>query len=165
MDEERAAARHRDPSGRGAGFPWPKFLVTLAVGLALELFLQGVRWSGRLDRLQDLGADVAMSGFRNVVSPLGPTPPFVFVDADESSYRAWQEPVLFPRAKLARLIDRVLAAKPKLLVVDVDLSRSDPEGDGALGETLTRRGADTAGAPVLLVRGLRPPSPELNEVL
>ena len=55
--------------------------------------------------------------------------PFVYLDVDEETYVRWGEPVLIPRDKLATLLRLAIEEKPKIVIVDVDLSW-DP-GTGA----------------------------------
>ena len=81
---------------------------------------------------------------------------YAFVDMDEKTYRSWGEPFLTPRDKLACLIKTVAAAQPSMVIVDVDLARSNqdaPERDGELQKTLAEL---PAGPPVILVKSLRP---------
>ena len=80
---------------------------------------------------------------------------YAFVDMDEKTYRSWDEPFLTPRDKLACLIKTVAAAQPNLVIVDVDLARSNqdaPEHDGELQKTLAQL---PAGPPIILVKSLR----------
>lgn len=80
---------------------------------------------------------------------------YAFVDMDEKTYRSWGEPFLTPRDRLACLIKTIAAAQPSLVIVDVDLARSNqeaPERDGELQKTLAQL---PAGPPIILVKSLR----------
>ena len=140
-----------------------KFLATLAIGLAIEFVLQFAHHAGYLDRFEDFGADWVMALHRNVAVAPGKAVPFVYVDVDERTYRDWGEPLLLPRARLAKLIDRTLEGGPRLLIVDVDFTRSDGTDDRALEEVLARHGQAGAATPILLARALGPVSAEASE--
>lgn len=51
---------------------------------------------------------------------------FVFIDIDEPTYRAWNDPLFVPREKLLRLIQFALESQAKLLVVDIELTKYAP---------------------------------------
>ncbi len=89
--------------------------------------------------------------------------PFVWLDIDEASYRAWREPLYTPRDKLRQLIEFAVRAKPRALVVDVDLSRpgDSPEEADRLREylagysTTCRTRPEARCAPIILTRTFR----------
>jgi CHASE2 domain-containing sensor protein len=95
--------------------PWP-----------VRVVLEGT-WAVRnlsdnvADALTRLSATVPASPFRS--------PPFVFIDIDEPTWRAWGAQLITPRDRLAAVIDVVSQMAPAVVFVDVDLSFPMSRGD------------------------------------
>jgi CHASE2 domain-containing sensor protein len=82
---------------------------------------QKAHWMPGLD---DIGGDLFVGIYEGLVpNKSAAAVPFVFLDIDEASWQAWDEPLQTPRDKLARLIGFAARNQAKLIVVDVDLSR------------------------------------------
>lgn len=87
---------------------------------------------------------------------------FIFVAIDDQAYRDWGSPAMLPRDRLADLLHVSLISNPALVILDVDLGRSQPEHDEdlqALFEQLDAQADDGEPGPhIILVRRLeRPP--------
>jgi hypothetical protein len=109
-----------------------------------------------LGRLEDVGADWIMGLYSNIALAPRPAVPFVYLDIDEETYFDWGEPLLLPRARLAGLVDRALEGRPRLLIIDIDLSdRGDTQGDATLAAVLERRRSAGSLPPILIARTLR----------
>jgi len=63
---------------------------------------------------------------------------YVFIDINESSYKAWGEPFYTPRNKLAELINKLKETTARVIIVDIDLVKhGENEGnDKKLTNTL-----------------------------
>ena len=59
---------------------------------------------------------------------------FSYLDIDDRSFRAWNEPFHTPRDKLQRLIEYAASNGARLIVVDFDLSRAGIVAEHALGD-------------------------------
>lgn len=135
-------------------------LIGLLVGIVIEIALHFVH--DHLAWLREI-EDMAIDGIMNLQRATTidkPTPPFVVLDIDEPTYRAWEEPFHVPRDRLLKLIDYAVQGGAALVIVDVDLSQRghDPLADRALQDYLVNYG--TIGKPpLLLVRAFRPPLP------
>lgn len=82
--------------------------------------------------------------------------PFVFIDIDEQTFRAWNEPLYTPREKLLQLIRTAVEAKAAVVVVDIELSRAMGVEDSTLSrylESLAQQ--QNSQTTVLFARGLR----------
>lgn len=134
-----------------------RFLVSLVIAIVIEGALHLLHtYHPSFHDLEDRALDWTVGMSRGAVPPRQDSVGYTFLDIDERTYRDWDEPAEIPREKLALLIERTLAACPRLLIVDVDLtqpSRISPEGDAALLQVLL----DQAAAP-LSERCLRRPS-------
>ena len=80
---------------------------------------------------------------------------FAFIDLDEKTYSAWGEPFFTPRDKLAHIIKTVAAAQPSLVIVDIELDRSNQDAPGRDAELQNTLAQLPAGPPVILVKSLR----------
>jgi CHASE2 domain-containing sensor protein len=137
-----------------------RLLIGLLASVIIEITLHFVHH--HLAWLQEL-EDMAIDGIMNLQQATTsdkPTPPFVILDIDEPTYRAWDEPFHVPRDRLRKLIDYAVQGRAALVIVDVDLSQRghDPVADQALQDYLANYGA-AGKPPLLLVRAFRPPLP------
>ena len=139
---------------RGRWSRLPRFaravVMNLLIGLAIEAVLLALHGSRLMVSIEDAGLDW-MIGMYAATPPVGRRPaiPFTVLDIDDDTYRVWGEPLLIPRDKLLALIRFAVDRGAKLVIVDVDLSRSsDPAQDRALSEYLEWRkpGQEVGGA-------------------
>jgi CHASE2 domain-containing sensor protein len=135
-------------------------LIGLLAGVVIEIALHFLHhhlaW---LREIEDMAIDGIMA-LQQATTIDKPTPPFVILDIDEPTYRAWDEPFHVPRDRLLKLIDYAVQGGAALVIVDIDLSQRgyDPVADRALQDYLANYGA-TSKQPLLLVRAFRPPLP------
>lgn len=135
-----------------------KILADVAIGIVFGLIIEFILVpllfaDTRL--LRDLGdglVDDAIRIHERLTGTVEHATPFVFVDIDDETWRAWGYPLVAPRDKLSGLIDRVMASKPLAVLLDVDLAWPDAAGQSALADLLKRDNA--GGPPLYLVRGL-----------
>lgn len=107
--------------------------MSLVIAAGLEVVLHWLhehhpRFHDLDDRALDWTVGVSRGSLPSRPAPVG----YTFLDIDERTYREWQEPSEVPRDELARLIERTLAACPRLLIVDVDLTQPSRQGDAEL---------------------------------
>ena len=158
-----ATTQPQSDRGGDHGRKLRKFLITLAIGMTIEFSMQLLHHAGYLDRFEDLGADRVMALLhRNRAVERAPAVSFVYIDVDDYTYRHWDEPLLLPRTRLADLIERVLEGRPRLLIVDVDFTRSDGPGDAKLKAALEHHGGVRSETPILLSRALGPAGTETD---
>lgn len=158
-----------DPAGRAPvrkvrGLPdsrfWRAVLFNLVVGGATLAALRlapdwpwlATREEQALDWMVRMQAGVA---------PEGDATPFVLLELDEDTYRAWGEPLFVPREPLRELIEFAVRGGAALVLVDVDLSRPS-DGDAGLVAYLSsfvREGPRSDGPQILLARTFREPHP------
>lgn len=85
--------------------------------------------------------------------------PFVFLDIDEETYRAWNEPLYVPRAKLLQLIRAAVDGKAAVVLVDVELSKQMEQADDRALVTylasLDKPAEAGSQTTILLARGVR----------
>ena len=78
---------------------------------------------------EDAAMDSVMRLFRNL--PTGKhedhEDAFVLVEADQDAYEEWKQPFYFDRKRVAGLINEVARGKPKMIIVDIDLSTGDKD--------------------------------------
>lgn len=79
---------------------------------------------------------------------------FTYLDVDDRSFRAWNEPFHTPRDKLQKLIEYAAGNGARLIVVDFDLSRAGivAEHDADLARYLGAYGSESELPPLILVR-------------
>ncbi len=135
-------------------------LIGLLAGVVIEIALHFTHH--HLAWLQEL-EDMAIDGIMNLQQATTidkPATPFVILDIDEPTYRAWDEPFHVPRDRLLKLIDYAVQGGAALVIVDVDLSQRghDPAADQMLQDYLANYGA-AGKPPLLLARAFRPPLP------
>jgi hypothetical protein len=101
--------------------------INLVIGLAFTWFLLTfLNQYPLLTDPEDEGMDLAMQIRQNIIPPLGKNPHFVFLDIDDKTHQAWDEPLFTPRNRLKNLIDAAVKAEARLIVVDVGLSQITP---------------------------------------
>lgn len=87
----------------------------------------------------------------SILSGYHPPLPVTVVEIDDRSFANWQATGDTPRDKLAEIIDRVRAKRPRALILDIDLSsKENATQDPILKQTISDY-PETA-APLLLVR-------------
>lgn len=139
-------------------------LKNIGIGLAISLFLhighttpwmQGhIRWA--MDWTMDMsaGTQSGSGAGKDIYEKL-----YAFIDIDASQYKAWGEPLFTPRDKLASLIRGSMAAGARLIVVDIDLTRSspDPRQDAVLRDYLASLGRipQKERPPIILMKSMR----------
>lgn len=101
--------------------------------------------------------DLLMSAFQSP-TPASSAVPLAFIDIDEKTDRLWGEPVQLPRDKLLKLIEFATSARPRLVYVDVELSKSscNEAADKALYQFISHYQAPDL-PPLILPRGIVPP--------
>ncbi len=130
------------------------FAVATTIAVIVGLFHQN-QW---LMRLENSAMDLMMEFNKGLprMSNFESDEPlqFAFLDIDEQSFRAWNEPYHTPRDKLQKLIDYAATGSARLIVVDIDLSRAGiiAEHDKNLADYLSRYATETSLPPLILVR-------------
>lgn len=110
---------------------------SLVIGLSIEIVLLQLHDTRWLREKQDIAIDWMMQMYSGTAPAGGRGLPFTIIDIDEQTYRAWEEPLVLPRDRLAGLIRFAVERDPAVVVVDVDLSRrSNQGGDVVLGRYL-----------------------------
>jgi adenylate cyclase len=104
----------------------------VALGAAALLMPQGWR-----ETLRENGLDrvLVLDGLLRRADEVRPQPPVVIVDIDRRSLErlsAWP----LPRAVIARLIEAIAAAKPRVIVIDVLFADADTRSPAGLARTL-----------------------------
>jgi len=110
-----------------------KLIGNMIVGLSILLLLTGLHDTPFHSDMQDAALDWMMKMYSGT-PPKKHTPPFAFLDIDETTYRSWGEPYISPRNKVLELLKFALSGNPEAVVVDIDLSRRAGKGDEALAE-------------------------------
>jgi len=107
---------------------FPKVFENLGVGMIFAVSMLALHNYPVLMNIEDAGLDWVMKLRQNVIPPRHERgiPPFVFMDIDDKTYESWQEPLFTPRDRLQQLLKIAVEAKPRLIIVDVDLSREAP---------------------------------------
>lgn len=111
-------------------------------------------------QLANLASDVLiqLGFFETHQDPHSLLRPLVFVDIDDETHRAWGESRPTPRQELAKLLAVLLAQKPALVVVDLDLSWKSGEVANseslrlALEKELLRAQEEERPSRIILVR-------------
>jgi len=88
--------------------------------------------------LEDWVIDGVMSGYQENIPSINAReiPPFVLLDIDNKTHISWGEPSYTPRDKLKNLIDTAVQAKARLIIVDIDISKSPLTKNGPLPDDL-----------------------------
>ena len=144
----------------------PRFARRVAINVVIGLTIEAALILGHETRfgttLETVSLDWMIRMYSGT-SPVADRPvlPFTIIDIDETTYRAWGEPVLLPRDRLRGLIEFSDARDPALIVVDIDLSRPTDAADGRLLEYLRARDRRPDGgralAPLVFVRTFQEP--------
>jgi CHASE2 domain-containing sensor protein len=103
-----------------------------------------------MDIMMELNQGLPRMSDNDADSPLR----FSYLDIDDRSFRAWNEPFHTPRDKLQKLIEYAASNGARLIVVDFDLSRAGivAEHDASLARFLSEYGNDSELPPLILVR-------------
>jgi CHASE2 domain-containing sensor protein len=100
-----------------------RFMMNMLVGLGIIFLAFLVRDSAFLKGIENEGIDTLMQ-IRQKIIPANPDiPPFVWLDIDDNTHKAWNAPMFTPRNRLHHLINTAVNAEARLVIVDVDLSR------------------------------------------
>jgi CHASE2 domain-containing sensor protein len=134
-------------------------LLALLLGALIEyLFIPYVLHNTKYVRhLGDRIADSMIRLAEKVAGVPGSAVPFVFIDIDNATWRSWQAPLVTPRDRVARLLAAVAHSKPRVIVLDINLSWADP--DPSRQNTLTQflRDYPASGPALILLRsGISP---------
>ena len=97
-------------------------MVNIMIGIMITMLLHSFDNSQWLRQEEDDAFDWVMA-MQLGTSQDKLQPKFAFLDIDEATYRNWEEPLHIPRNKLLDIIKFAVSGKPRLIVVDVDLSR------------------------------------------
>ena len=103
-----------------------------------------------MDLMMELNQGLPRMSGGDVDNPLR----FSYLDIDDRSFRAWNEPFHTPRDKLQKLIEYAASGDARLIVVDFDLSRAGIVAghDASLARFLGEYGEDSELPPLILVR-------------
>jgi CHASE2 domain-containing sensor protein len=123
-----ATAAHRRGKIKLAESFWHRFIVGVAFGVAVELFLlipgiENIRFFQVLNNFamdSMIGIYAAKNVLPNPTSGLS----YTFVDIDERTFREWNEPFFTPRDKLLDMVCWAVKGKSRAVIVDLDLSHS-----------------------------------------
>ncbi len=101
-----------------------KTLINLIVGLGIMMVIISFQnWPWMIEA-EDASMDWMMELNQKIIPERDGNPPFVLLDIDNKTFSNWGEPLFTPRDKLKNLIATTAAAKPKLIIVDIDVSQS-----------------------------------------
>lgn len=111
-----------------------KISINLVIGLFIMLsitYFQDWPW---MIEAEDASMDWMMELNQKIIpSKAGKDiPAFVFLDVDDQTYHSWGEPLFTPRDRLKNLIETSIAAKPRLVLVDIDISQATPVDESSL---------------------------------
>ncbi len=138
--------------------------LNLLVGVVISIMIWSFHDNAWLQDLEDSGIDWVMS-MQWGVGEGRDALPFVLLDIDERTYRAWGEPFYIPRDHLLKLIDHAVQSQAALIIVDVELSKvgHDQSADASL-ESYLRNYADRGKPPLILTRFFRQPLNSRQEI-
>lgn len=137
--------------------------VCIGVGIAVILpFFHATPWlhEAEIKAMDSVNAWLAGTQFGLGSSPGKEEYLFAFIDIDEQTYREWGEPLFTPRDKLLALLRYAVESEAKLIIVDIDLTRSNTdnqEADKALREYLVslQSTKDSYVPPIIFVKTMR----------
>jgi hypothetical protein len=127
-----------------------RFVVNIAIGIAISVLLLPVETNALVERLREV-----LLTWQSGHLQSDPAPELAWIDIDDTAYLAWNAPDVTPRDKLCRLIDFAIRGA-SVVVVDMDLSarpgyqplpaatvcdstaRRDVKGDGDADRVLVR---------------------------
>jgi len=104
-----------------------RVVVNLVIGLGIMMLIIPVKNLPLVIETEDASIDFAMILNKNVIPPRDEREniPFVFLDVDDKTYhsQSWGEPLFTPRNYLKNIIETSIAANPRLVLVDIDVSQ------------------------------------------
>ncbi len=104
------------------------FFKNVVFGLLITLVLIGLRHGQWIADIEDLSVDWMMTLYRGDLVK-NDTPHFVIIDIDDETYQNWEEPFFTPRDKLLKLIKFAVPGKPKLIIVDIAITKQSYQTD------------------------------------
>ncbi|MEA2793492.1 MAG: hypothetical protein QOI87_872 [Bradyrhizobium sp.] len=131
--------------------------IALVLGLVIEILFKTVLHEVRFLRTAENWIfDASMNLAQRVEEAPIEAIPFGFVDIDDSTWADWDFPLITPRDRLADILESVAAARPAVMVLDLDLAWPDPTGaNDRLVNFLRNYPADAP--PLIVARSLVPP--------
>jgi CHASE2 domain-containing sensor protein len=105
-----------------------RFRRNLFFGLGITLLIAVLDQYPLVKNFENIKMDWIMQLRQKLIPPIKDKaiPSLIWLDIDNDTYQAWGNPLFIPRDRLKNLIEIVVAAKAKLIIVDVDLSRKTP---------------------------------------
>lgn len=146
---------------------WRPILYRLLIALPAFILISQP-WVASMPLLrekEDGVMDLLMSVFQSP-TPAPTSAPLAFIDIDERTDRLWGEPVQLPRDKLLKIIQFATAARPRLVYVDVELSK--PSCDEAADQALYQFVASYQSPdlpPLILPRGIVSPLEDADKAV
>jgi len=107
-------------------FPWREFKWNLGIGFGFYLLLVIVDLPWMMDtedKYMDWLMDIRANSDNIPSLKDKDIPPFVFLDIDNKTFQAWNEPLFTPRERLEYLIRAAATGKARMIVVDIDVSQ------------------------------------------
>jgi hypothetical protein len=111
----------------------------LIIGIGICVILALLHNTALIRKAEDAGLDWMMKMYRGV-KPIKGAIAYTLLDIDEETYQAWGEPLITPRDKLLKLIHYASKGEPKIIIIDIDLSRRFGEYDGELFDFINTYG-------------------------
>lgn len=111
-----------------------KIVINLVIGLGIMMvIIYFENWPWMIEA-QDASMDWMMELNQKIIPAREEKdiPAFVLIDIDDKTFHRWGEPLFTPRNYLKNMIERSIAAEPRLVLVDVDVSQSTPMVDKSL---------------------------------
>ncbi len=105
-----------------------KLIINLFLGLGVAILLLYFSDSRWLMDAEDASMDWWMELHQNIIPPIqnNKIPPVVVLDIDDETYYDWGEPLFTPRERLKNMIKAAVAAKARLVIVDLEVSHKTP---------------------------------------
>jgi hypothetical protein len=136
-----------------------RILQNLVIGIGICVILVLFQNTAIIKKAEDAGIDWMMKMYRGV-KPVNESIAYTLLDIDEETYQVWGEPLITPRDKLLKLIYYASKGRPKIIIIDVDLSRRIGEYDDDLYDFIDRYGKSPEESdnnlfnvsPIILVR-------------
>jgi hypothetical protein len=134
----------------------------VVIGIGICVLLALFHNTALIRKAEDAGLDWMMKMYRGV-KPINGAIAYTLLDIDEETYQAWDEPLITPRDKLLKLINYASKGGPKIIIIDIDLSRRFGEYDGELSDFIYNYGKSTEEndqylfhvSPIILVRAFK----------
>lgn len=121
----------------------------IALGMAIEVCVIALQDRGWLQDASDATGDVVVRLAAGMAAYPERLTPITFVDVDDATYQAWDEPLQLPRDHLARIVRHAVESQAAVVIIDVDLTHPGI-GDLVLRDYLEKG----PSVPVLLVQSL-----------